>query len=495
MTRIIRYDNACQILDEDNLSLFKELDNHLSYRIQGAEFSKAFRGYINDRGEEITWDGCRHIMTSTGRFPPGLLERTLEFYLERGIYPEIEDRRLPKTKASAIDIFPVLKSIDKLPRPYQIEAVEAALKTDRGIIRAATGSGKTAIAALLTARLGKPTIIYVIGKDLLYQIQDFFQKIFVDAKVGIVGDGKCEIGDINIATIWSIGKVLGLKKTKTLDDEGQIKEKDIDPSKYSQIKQMILDAKVHIMDECHLAACDTVQVIAKNIKAEYVYGMSASPWRDDGADILIEAFLGRKIIDISAKKLIKQGYLVKPDIRFIAPAPYPFKTGKYQKIYSKYIVENEQRNNLILKCTRALVEQKFKPLVLFNSIKHGKILNELLSKEFSVGLLSGEDNSKKRDKVKSDFDTGKIKCILASKIFDIGVDIPALSGLIIGSAGKSSVRALQRIGRVIRPCEGKTLAAVFDFADQAPYLNEHSKIRKEIYEQEFETSWPKREKK
>jgi superfamily II DNA or RNA helicase len=493
MVSIIRFENSCQIIEEDDVDLYKQVDRLLSYKIQGAEYSKAYKGYTNAQGEEVSWDGHRHIMSSTGRFPPGLFERVKEFYNQHGIFPEVIDKRHVRELAQEISIISKLRELDKEPRPYQIDAVEKAVQTDRGIIRIATGGGKTLVAGLITAKLGKRTIIYVIGKDLLYQLQSFFSDIF-GTEIGIIGDGKCEIRDINIATVWSVGKVLGIKKTKLLDDEGNTKEKDIDPSKFKYIKQMLLDAKVHILDECHLAACDTVQTIAKNIKAEYVYGMSASPWRDDGADLLIEAFLGRKIVDLSAKKLIEQGWLVPPDIRFLAPAPYPYKSGAYPKIYSKYIVENAQRNQMILKGATKLVEQGFPTLVLFHSIKHGESLKQLLSQNLSVGLLSGEDNQKQRDKIKDQLEEGKIQCIIASKIFDIGIDLPTLSGLIVSGGGKSSVRALQRIGRVIRKNPGKKKAAVLDFADQAPHLNDHAHTRKEIYSQEFDVKWPEEQK-
>ena len=72
----------------------------------------------------------------------------------------------------------------------------------------------------------------------------------------------------------------------------------------------------------------------------------------------------------------------------------------------------------------------------------------------------------------------------------MGIDLPILSGLVIAGAGKSSVRALQRIGRVIRPYKGKKVAAVLDFADQAPYLINHAIARKEIYQTEFDVTWP-----
>jgi superfamily II DNA or RNA helicase len=94
--------------------------------------------------------------------------------------------------------------------------------------------------------------------------------------------------------------------------------------------------------------------------------------------------------------------------------------------------------------------------------------------------------------VKEKITSGKIKCIVASTIYDIGVDLPILSGLIIAGGGKSSVRALQRVGRVIRLHPSKKQAAIIDFADQAPYLLEHSERRRDILLEEFEVSWPQK---
>ena len=325
MTAIIRYQNSCKIIEENDEEILEALDTELSFKLLGAEFSQAYKGYENSLGEFVTWDGRRHLLSQSLKFPVGLLPRVIEFYSSKGIYPNIVDECPTIIKSQEIDISKSLISLGKIPRTYQIEAAEVAVKTNRGIIRLATGSGKTILSALITAKIGKPATILVIGKDLLYQTQKIFHDIF-EQEIGIIGDGHCEIRDINIATIWSVGQTFGLNKS-TLDDESDI-EKKIDPDKFQKIKSMLLNSGTIILDECHLAACDTVQVIARNIRAEYVYGMSASPWRDDGADMLIEAFLGRKIVDVSARELIKQGYLVPPNIRFLAPKPYQFKTGK-----------------------------------------------------------------------------------------------------------------------------------------------------------------------
>ena len=62
--------------------------------------------------------------------------------------------------------------------------------------------------------------------------------------------------------------------------------------------------------------------------------------------------------------------------------------------------------------------------------------------------------------------------------------VKILDALILAGSGKSSTRALQRIGRTLRPYEGKTNAIVIDFYDDCTYLRDHSKRRRSIYETE-----------
>lgn len=484
----------CNIIDEFDTGFIKALDKELSFWIQGAEYSKAFKGYIDENtGKEVTWNGCHKLLSSRLRFPAGLLSRVCEVYERFGKSYQLKDVRGYIEPTVPINVLPRLETLGKIPYDYQLQAVDIAKNKTHGVIKMPTGAGKTLVAALLTASLGKTTIIYVIGKDLLYQLHKLFSSVF-DEEIGIVGDGKCEIRDINIATIWTVGQALGLSKNN-LKAEDEEDEKKPEASKYKDIRDMLARTKVHILDECHLAATDTVQAISKRINPENVYGMSASPWRDDGADLLIEAFLGPRIINISAKELISGGYLVPPTIKFLAVPRQEKQHKQFKTIYKNYVTDNSVRNNMIVTGARKLVEQGFQTLILFHSIKHGDNLYKAVSKYLPCEILSGKDDSTERELVKQKLEGGKINCVLASKIFDIGIDVPSLSGLIIAGGGKSSVRALQRIGRVIRRYPGKTHAAVIDFADQAPYLLEHSKIRNKIYSEEFDVIWPEEKEK
>lgn len=491
MAKIVIEGNICSIKNEDDSDFLRKLDNELSFKIPGAEHTKAYKGFRKG-GKFVRWDGIHRILTSRLTFPYGLLDRVSELYRVNSRELFIEDKRPLASPINSIDILPRLKEIGKNPYPYQLETLETAKTHDHGIIRASTGAGKTLIAALITAHFGKKTIIYVISTALLYQLHSFFSKIFPDQTIGIIGDGNCDIQDINIASVWTVGQALGIDK-KQIYLDSQDKEKNIKTENYIQVLDLLKNAKLHIFDECHICAAPTLQAIAKKIKPEYIYGMSASPWRDDNSDLLIEGVFGPTIVDISASYLIKRGFLVKPYIKFQKVPKIRGLPKNYQTVYKKYIIENKERNQKIVHGANRLVEQGFKPLVLYSKLNHGKMLYEQISKEIPSVLLSGKDSQDIRDKAAEQLENNEIQCIVASTIFDIGVDLPKLSGLIIAGGGKSSVRALQRIGRVIRYHPDKACAAVIDYVDDAPYLKNHSLARYKIYssEEEFSIKWPK----
>lgn len=496
MVKIVIRNHNCQITEESDLEHVLALDKHLSFKVQGAEHTAAYRGFLNKEGEFVKWDGMKRLLTPTLQFPTGLLPRVEDFYREANKDFEIVDKRPKKSVGNPRDILSKLASLNKNPYPYQLETLEAVDKNDRGIIKVATGGGKSLIGALIASKFGKKTILYVIGKDLLYQFHEFFSSIF-DEKIGIIGDGNCDIQDINIASIWTIGQAVGLDKKDILLDETS-DEKEVGKNKYADILQLLKDAKVHIIDECHMSACDTIQQIFKISVPEHLYGLSGSPWRDDGADLLIESILGRYIVNISASFLIKNNFLAQPIIRFRAVPPYHEELDRnYQSVYKNYIVENDVRNGLVLDAAKAMIEKGYQTLVLFNSIKHGKILYDLFSEHMNCAILDGSNSKDEREKVKKDLLSHKLNCVLASRIFDIGVDIPSLSGLVIACGGKSSVKALQRVGRVIRKYPSKKYAVIVDFVDQAPFLDNHSKARYKIYKSEkgFDVIWPGKKKK
>jgi superfamily II DNA or RNA helicase len=315
--------------------------------------------------------------------------------------------------------------------------------------------------------------------------------MYPNLEVGIIGDGKCEVKDVNIATIWSAASAFN-KKINILDADLTYDKKDV--TNKAKVQKAIKEAKLFILDECQYAAANTVQFIHRaSINAKHRFLFSASPWRDSGDEILIEAVGGNRIYDLPASKLIEEGYLVRPEIHFL-DVPVMRKVGKtYQEVYSNYIVNNDKRNDLIISSAKKLISSGKKVLILVVRVGHGNILLKKMKGKYRVDFLDGQNTSKQRLETIEKMKSGEIDVLIASKIFDQGVDIPQLDALILAGSGKSSGRALQRIGRVIRKNEGKVRAIVVDFYDNAKYLRDHSEVRKKVYETEpsFVIKFPK----
>lgn len=489
MAKILIGNTYCQIVDLNNKEARKRLDDVLSYFISGYQFTKAYKtGWWDSKKQRWEkWDGKKHLLLSNLRFLKGLLPKVEVILKNNGVKYTIVDKR------KAVKLKKKIKTKNIESRPYQDLALDVSLKEKGGIIKSATGSGKSVMITQLIACTNVKTMVYVIGIDLLYQMKETFEKM-LGTKVGIIGDGVADIKKINVCTVWTAANVLG-KKYVPMDDEDRSKKEKLKAANKAKIVKAIKESEMAIFDECHMLATDTLQAINNaSVSAYYKYGYSGTPWRDDGADLLIEAVCGKNIIEITATELIKDGWLVEPTIHFLDVPPMSKLPDKYPSIYKEYIVDNEVRNDKIIKAASKLVESGRKVLILVKTLRHGKILLEELEQDYVVYFVKGDIDSDERTWIRQEFIKNGIDIIVASVVYDQGVDLPNLDALVLAGSGKSSGRALQRLGRVIRPYPGKKNAIVVDFIDNAKYLLSHTAARMEIYRTEagFKIKLPKK---
>jgi superfamily II DNA or RNA helicase len=186
---------------------------------------------------------------------------------------------------------------------------------------------------------------------------------------------------------------------------------------------------------------------------------------------------------VSASDLIRRNLLVRPIIKFVASTPKFFPRWlNWQKIYSQGVVDNTERNALIAREANKLVESGRTTLVLVTHVRHGQLLNKLIPGSVFVSSRASD----RRDVVE-DFKAGKLKCVVSTPIWDEGLDVPVMDGLVLAGAGKSPVKAVQRVGRGLRPYNGKKDVRIVDINDKGTrYLNEHSIERFKIYRLEPE---------
>jgi len=466
---------TCKITGNVDAKVLAEISKECSYVHSGYMYMATQSKYNR------SWDGIVRLYKNS-TFPIGLLSRVKGILRKNKVSFGVEDMRPPVSYGE-----PLL--IDKdcffKPRDYQCKALDSCIKNSSGVVKMATGGGKTGVIAMLSGHYNVKTIIYVIGVELLYQMKDTLNTLYPDLEVGIIGDGKCDVKNINIATIWSAAAAFN-KKIKVYDSDVTYDKKANSSINKEAVRNAVRSADMFILDECQYAGANTVQFLHKeSISARHRFLFSASPWRDSGDDILIEAVGGKKIYDLKASSLIKDGWLVMPEIHFLSVPPMRGVGSNYQDVYKRYIVENETRNEMICNSAQKLMSAGKNVLILVTRINHGNILVKALrEKGLDCEFLDGNKNSNERLETIGRMKKGELNLLVASKIFDQGVDIPELNALILAGSGKSSGRALQRIGRVIRKSKGKKRAIVVEFDDNAKYLKNHSEARFNVYKSE-----------
>jgi len=450
------------------VEMWSYLDAFLSYEIHNSFFIKAMsnKSFIRDH-----WDGQNHLFSvKTGKFLTGLLPYVKEALAQFNIPYNIEDDRMAYPQQSITGL--VLES-----RPYQEDAVEIAYRVKRGIIWARPRSGKTIMEIMLVQRLGLTPVLSICQSiDIARQTVEKFNQFLPSVKVGLIGDGECDIQPITVATIQSLSAAYNIKE--------KIPKKQMEkiPAlvKKLDIQRMVETAKFVWVDECHHAVSSTHKYILQNkvYSAEYILGCSGTPFREDNTNMLLEGLLGPIIYEIDYSKLINTGYLVRPTVHLIKlPKIIQFDKEAYASIYKQAIVENSLRNNIIANIAHSLKNRGKTCMILVTKLKHGKALADLIPcSKFSYS------KSKDRASLWHQLKVGKLP-VLITTLGDEGIDIPSLDATIIASGGESAIKVFQRL-RCMTPCDGKKHAIVVDFMDPYKYLRRHSKKRERLYKSE-----------
>lgn len=465
----------------------QELSDSMSYKLLGARYVPKVK--------EGLWDGViRFYHRHRGQsFYTGLLSFVRETLKKHNVPYQIYDRRIRPEPNMPELVFSPPSGYEE--RDYQDYTVNRSQQFTRGIIGACTGSGKTMMVTRLIGELQTyPFIFYVLTKDLMQQAHDTLSSC-LNCKIGMVGDGKADFKKITVCTIQTAVRALNAKNTKfdisnyRFDEEDAWNEKDIESAeKAEKITKLLRMAKGIYFDETHHAAALTCkEVLSASSNAYWRFGGSATPYREDNADILIQAMFGAKIVDIPASYLIKQGYLIRPHI-FFEPVDDFIHYKSFKRIYKEAVARNDRLNNHIANTANHLVSRDLSTLVLVQQYVHGEYLKKLIpGSEFVTGKMS----TKKRTACINDLRTKKMKCMIATTLADEGLDIPTLDVALLAGGGASATRVNQRIGRVIRKDKSsanprdKAVVVVYDHHN-VKYLSKHIRKVRRILKREDE---------
>ena len=338
-------------------------------------------------------------------------------------------------------------------RDYQQEATENLQKMREdgktiALLYHATGVGKTITAATDAKAVGGRTLFLVNALKLASQAKETFAKVWPEATLGeYTGSQKDMTQTVIFATVQSISK---------------------DLEKFSPT-----DFDYLIVDECHHAAANTYQKIFTYFHPKFILGLTATPERRDGEDML-ELFqnVAHKM---DLKTAVERGVLVP--IRCIRVKTNIDLTDvringiKYnsQDLESKLFIP--ERNQLIVDTYLKYVNGK-KTVIFCASVDHAAEIAKLLRDNgVKAEAVSGRDRVEVREKILKDYETGSTNVLCACDLLNEGWDSPHTTVLFMARPTMSKTIYLQQLGRGTRRCPGKEDLLVIDFVDNANMFN------------------------
>ena len=338
-------------------------------------------------------------------------------------------------------------------RDYQQEAIDNLKKMREdgktiALLYHATGVGKTITAATDAKAVGGRTLFLVNALKLASQAKDTFAKVWPEATLGeYTGSQKDVSQTVIFATVQSISK---------------------DLEKFSPT-----DFDYLIVDECHHAAANTYQKIFTYFHPKFILGLTATPERSDGEDML-ELFqnVAHKM---DLKTAVERGVLVP--IRCIRVKTNIDLTDvringiKYnsQDLESKLFIP--ERNQWIVDTYLKYVNGK-KTVIFCASVDYAAEIAKLLRDSgVKAEAVSGRDRVEVREKILKDYETGSTNVLCACDLLNEGWDSPHTTVLFMARPTMSKTIYLQQLGRGTRRCPGKEDLLVVDFVDNANMFN------------------------
>ena len=338
-------------------------------------------------------------------------------------------------------------------RDYQQEAIDNLKKMREdgktiALLYHATGVGKTITAATDAKAVGGRTLFLVNALKLASQAKETFAKVWPEATLGeYTGSQKDMTQTVIFATVQSISK---------------------DLEKFSP-----MDFDYLIVDECHHTAANTYQKIFTYFHPKFILGLTATPERSDGEDML-ELFqnVAHKM---DLKTAVERGVLVpircvrvKTNIDLTDVRINGIKYNS-QDLESKLFIP--ERNQLIVDTYLKYVNGK-KTVIFCASVDHAAEIAKLLRDSgVKAEAVSGRDRVEVREKILKDYETGSTNVLCACDLLNEGWDSPHTTVLFMARPTMSKTIYLQQLGRGTRRCPGKEDLLVIDFVDNANMFN------------------------
>lgn len=382
-----------------------------------------------------------------------------ESYWEGGDFVPF-DRDDFRTRTERVDTGPTtfLPPTQLMLRPFQerlLDRIEVARShgRHRNLLVAATGTGKTVMAAIDYRRLrtslpGARLLFVAHRQEILEQSRATFRHALGDAAFGElwVGDHRARDFEHVFASIQSLSAA-GVES--------------IDPDHFDVV----------VVDEFHHAAAPTYTRLLERLQPRELLGLTATPERADGLDVL-RFFDGRISAELRIWDAIDQQYLVPfayygihdgLDLRDI-----PFRRGTGYDVgalTNVYTGNHVWVGHVIEQMRRRVGDPtRIRALGFCVSVEHARFMADQFNHHgIPAAAVWGESSPSERAQALRDLRDGQLAVVFAVDLFNEGVDVPTVDTILMLRPTESATLFLQQFGRGLRRADGKALCTVLDF--------------------------------
>ncbi|MBI4622740.1 MAG: DUF3427 domain-containing protein [Verrucomicrobia bacterium] len=351
---------------------------------------------------------------------------------------------------------------DLEPKDYQKEMLEQlALEREHGryrnLVVAATGTGKTVVAAFdyraaCHALGGRPRLLYIAHrKEILAQARRTYREVLRDHSFAeLLADGlDPQSHDHVFATIDSVSA------------------RDLVAMCGSEYWHTV------VVDECHRLAADRFDAIVRSVRPKILLGLTATPERSDGKPIF-PYFDNRP--DGSPAVELRLWHAL--DLQLLSPFEYygcdddtdfsdvPWDEPGEREVIDRLVTGNDTRARLVVDEWRRLTgdPRRSKALVFCVSVAHAEFMTQKFKQAgFPALCVHGAMNSDVRRQAPDRLARGDLCALVTCDLYNEGVDLPSVDTLLLLRPTQSPVLFQQQIGRGLRLHEGKQSCLVLDF--------------------------------
>ena len=356
--------------------------------------------------------------------------------------------------ATGLEITPLLHQKEMLE---ELDAARTNRGEHRNLVVAATGTGKTVLAALDYKRLcddaGRELTLLFIAhrKEILEQSRTTYRKVLGKGSFGemFVDGQKPQQWRHVFGSVQSMSS-MGLDK--------------IAPEAFDVV----------VVDEFHHAEAESYRRLLDHLTPVELLGLTATPERGDGVNVADTYFGGRIAAELRLWDALDADLLVPFHYFGVADnvdlSGIEWKRGSYDlSALSEVYTGNDMR---ALKVITALRDKVLSPSLMRAigfcvSVQHAEYMAKVFNEAGIPSLaVSGQTDSDDRNEALTKLRAREINCIFAVDLFNEGLDVPEIDTIMLLRPTQSSTIFLQQLGRGLRRSDDKAVLTVLDFIGQ-----------------------------